>query len=143
MTDQEFLAQAIEVGNKVAAPYNFGALVVMDGKIIGRAHGNVQANNNPSLHSEVCALAEAGKFLGSWKMDGATLYCSHEPCVMCFSCAAWANIDRIVYATSASEQHDFMYEFKNVDLAELTLKLRRPIRVEHITTLYHEAPAVS
>jgi tRNA(Arg) A34 adenosine deaminase TadA len=135
MTDQEFLAQAIEIGNEVPAPYNFGAVVVMHGKVIGKAHGDVQTTHNPSLHSEVCALAEAGKVLGNWQMDGVTLYCSHEPCVMCFSCAAWANVDRIVYATAAKDQHDFMYEFKGVSLDELTAKLRRPIVVEHLPSL--------
>ncbi len=132
MTDKDFLDEAMAVGNEVAAPYNFGAVVVLDGKMIGKAHGDVQATNNPSLHSEVCALAEAGKVFGSWQMDGATLYCSHEPCVMCFSCAAWANVDRIVYVTAAKDQHDFMYEFKDVSLNELTAKLRRPIIVEHM-----------
>ena len=133
MTDREFLAQAIAVGNEVGAPYNFGAVVVMDGKIIGKAHGDVQTTHNPSLHSEVCALAEAGKTIGNWQMDGATIYCSHETCVMCFSCAAWANVDRIVYATAAKDQHDFMYEFKDVSLTELAAKLRRPIVIEHAT----------
>ena len=135
MTDQDFLSEAIAVGNEVAAPYNFGAVVVMDGKIIGKAHGDVHATSNPSLHSEVCALAAAGKALGNWQMDGATLYCSHEPCMMCFSCAAWANVDRIVYATAAKDQHDFMYEFKDMDLGELTTKLRRPIVIEHLPKL--------
>ena len=92
MTDKDFLAEAIAVGNEVAAPYNFGAVVVMNGKIVGKAHGDVQTTHNPSLHSEVCALAEAGKTLGNWQMDGVTLYCSHEPCVMCFSCAAVSDV---------------------------------------------------
>jgi tRNA(adenine34) deaminase len=132
MNDQDFLAQAIEVGNQVPAPYNFGAVVVMNDEVIGKAHGDVQSTHNPSLHSEVCALAEAGKTLRNWQMDGATLYCSHEPCVMCFSCAAWAHVDRIVYATAAKDQHDFMYEFKDVSLDELAAKLRRPIVIEQV-----------
>lgn len=135
MTDQDFLAQAIAVGNQVPAPYNFGAVVVMNGKVVGTAHGDVHTTNNPSLHSEVCALAKAGKNLSNWQMDGATLYCSHEPCVMCFSCAAWAKVDRIVYATAAKDQHDFMYEFKDVSLEELATKLRRPILIEHMPSM--------
>lgn len=131
LTDQDFLAEAIAVGNEIPAPYNFGAVVVMNGQIIGKAHANVQATHNPSLHSEVCALAEAGKIIGNWQMDGVTLYCSHEPCVMCFSCAAWANVDRIVYATAAKERN-FVYEFEDVSLDELAAKLRRPIAIEHM-----------
>jgi guanine deaminase len=132
MTDKDFLAQAIAVGNEMPPPYNFGAVVVMNGQVVAKAHGDVETTHNPSLHSEVCALAEAGKALGNWQMEGAVLYCSHEPCVMCFSCAAWAKVDRIVYATAAKDQHDFMYEFSDVSLDELAAKLRRPIVVEHM-----------
>ena len=132
MNDQDYLKQAIAIGNEVDPPYNFGSVVVMNGKIVGKAHGDVWSTNNPSLHSEVCALAEAGKNVGNWQMDGAVLYCSHEPCVMCFSCAAWAKVSRIVYAISAKEQHDFMYEFIDINLSDLTNKLRKPIIIEHI-----------
>ena len=132
MKDKDFLKEAINVGNQVPAPYNFGAVVVMNGKIIAKAHGNVQDTHNPSLHSEVSALAEAGKVVRNWQMDGATLYCSHEPCMMCFSCAAWANIDRIVYATSNAEQEDFMYEFKDVNIQDMAKKLRRFMSVEQL-----------
>ncbi len=132
MTDKDFLTMAIKVGNQVPAPYNFGAVVVLNGEVIAEAHGNVMETNNPSLHSEVCALAAAGKKLGKWQMDGITLYCSHEPCVMCFSCAAWANVNRIVYFTAAKDQKDFMYEFKDISLDELTKRLRRPIKIEHL-----------
>ena len=133
MTDKDFLKKAIEVGNQVSKPYNFGAVVVVDGEVVSAEHGNVQETNDPSLHSEVCALSAAGKKLGNWKMDGATLYCSHEPCTMCFACAAWANVNRIVYATTAEEQEGFMYEFKNPDLQALTQQLHKPIKVEHLT----------
>jgi len=132
MTDQDYLKQAIDVGNQVAKPYNFGAVVVKDGQVIAAEHGRVLETNDPSLHSEVSALAAAGKKLGNWQMDGATLYCSHEPCTMCFSCAAWAHIDRIVYVTPASEQEGFMYEFKEPNLQELIPKLMRSMTVEQM-----------
>ncbi|MFO0920245.1 MAG: nucleoside deaminase [Candidatus Saccharimonadales bacterium] len=135
MTDRDYLKQAIEVGNKVAKPYNFGAVVVKDGEVIAAEHGHVQETNDPSLHSEVSALAAAGKKLGNWQMDGATLYCSHEPCTMCFTCAAWAHIDRIVYVTSANEQEGFMYEFKEPNLQELVPKLTRPMVVEQVSLI--------
>lgn len=61
------------------------------------------------------------------------MYSSHEPCVMCFSCALWANIDRIVYAVPAAEQEDFMYEFRDIHLDNLaTYALRKEIIVECI-----------
>lgn len=132
MTDQDYLRNAIEVGNQTPAPYNFGAVVVKDGEIISAEHNHVHEKNDPSLHSEVCAIVAACKKLGTNHIDGATLYCSHEPCTMCFACAAWAHVDRIVYAIAASEQEGFMYEFKSPDLAGLATQLTRPITVEHI-----------
>lgn len=130
--DQFYLKKAIEVGNQIPAPYNFGAVVVKDGAIIAAEHSKVHETNDPSRHSEVCAIAAACKKLGSYHTDGAVLYCSHEPCTMCFACAAWAHIDRIVYATAASEQESFMYEFKEPDLIELAQKLVRPMVIEHL-----------
>lgn len=130
--DRYFLKKAVEEGDKKPAPYNFGAVVVKDGEIVGADHGHVQETNDPAAHSEVSALRVAAQKLGNWQLDGCTLYCSHEPCVMCFSCAAWAHIDRIVYVTSKEEQHDFMYEFTDINLQDLARKLLRPMKVEQI-----------
>lgn len=132
MTDSDYIIEAIKVGDLVEAPYNFGAVVVKDGEIIAVEHNHVHENNDPSLHSEVSAIATACKKLGSNHIDGAVLYCSHEPCIMCFSCAAWAHIDRIVYDIPAAEQDSFMYELKDQDLQELAKRLNRPVQVEHI-----------
>jgi guanine deaminase len=132
MTDQDFLLRAIEVGNQVAVPYNFGAVVVKDGVLLSAEHNHVHDTNDPSLHSEVCAISTACRELGTNHIDGAVLYASHEPCTMCFACAAWAHIDRIVYAIAASEQDGFMYEFKHPDIQALSKELLRPIRVEYL-----------
>ncbi len=132
MTDHDFLKKAIEVGNQIPAPYNFGAVVVKDGEIISAEHNHVHEKNDPSLHAEISAIVSACKNLGSNRIEGAVLYASHEPCLMCFSCAAWASIGRIVYSTTAKEQEDFMYEFKTQDLDELSKQLVRPIKIERL-----------
>lgn len=132
MTDQDFLRKAIEIGNEKAAPYNFGAVVVKDGEIISIERNHVHETGNPSLHAEVSAIVSACKKLGSHNIDGAILYASHEPCLMCFCCAAWANFDRIVFVTPTSEQDESMYGFRNLDISELAKKLIRPMKVEQI-----------
>lgn len=132
MNDIDYLKQAIAVGNEVAAPYNFGAVVVVNGEVISTEHGHVFESNNPSLHAEVSAIVSACVRIGKNHLDGATLYSSHEPCVMCFSCAAWAHFDRIVFATPASEQDDAMYELKDISIIELSKKLVNPMIVEQI-----------
>ena len=133
MTDQDFLRRATEIGNKKAEPYNFGAVIVKGGEIIGEGFNHVHELHDPSAHAEITALKEAAKELGSHNLDGATMYGSHEPCLMCFSCAAWANVGRVVYAVAANEQN-FMYEFEGVSLKDMAKHLtRRKISVEHIS----------
>lgn len=132
MTDQDFLKEAIKVGNKVQQPYNFGAVVVKDGEIISRDHARVFETHDPSAHSEVCAIRLAAKKLQTFDLSGCILYCSHEPCVMCFGCAAWAGIERVVFVSPASESQDVMYEFKQPDIIRLSKELRRPMKVERL-----------
>ena len=131
--DKYFLQIATDEGNKKDKPYNFGAVIVKNGEIIAKDFNHVHENNAPSAHAEVSALRKAAAKIGDYNLDGAVMYGSHEPCLMCFSCAAWANVSRVVYAIPASEQDDFSYEFKDVSLKDLASKLvRRPISVELI-----------
>lgn len=130
--DKYFLKKAIEVGNKVAKPYNFGAVVVKKGKIIAADHNHVHDNHNPSLHSEVCAIVSACKQQKTHNLDNCTLYASHEPCLMCVNLAAWAHIERIVYASPAKESQDFVYHFEDLPIEEFVKKLPRPMKVELI-----------
>lgn len=132
MTDQDYLKRAIEIGNKQQPPRNFGAVIVKDGVVIGEDHNHVHELYDPSAHAEISALRMAAKAISNHNLDGATMYGSHEPCLMCFSCAAWAGVSRVVYAVAANEQ-GFSYEFTDVNLQDLAKKLtRRHISVEHI-----------
>lgn len=131
--DKHFLQIATDEGNKNPAPYNFGAVIVKDGRIVAKDFNHVHENIDPSAHAEISALRLAAANLGSHNLDGATMYGSHEPCLMCFSCAAWANIARVVYAVPASEQNGFSYEFKDVSLKDLASRLvKRHITVDLI-----------
>jgi guanine deaminase len=131
-SDDEFLKLAIEEGQKGRAPYLFGAVVAKDGEIIGQSHSQTFAAKDPAAHAEISAIRIACQKLGSHNIPGCTLYASHEPCLMCFCCAAWAEIDRVVFATPASERDDSMYEFSDVNIFEMAKKLQRPIKVERI-----------
>ncbi len=131
--DKYYLHLATDEGNKKAEPYNFGAVIVKDGKIIAKDFNHVHETNDPSAHAEVSALRKAGQKIGNYNLDGAVMYGSHEPCLMCFSCAAWANITRVVYAIPASAQDSSSYEFTDVSLKDLASKLaNRPMSVELI-----------
>lgn len=61
MADKNYLRRATEVGNRKAAPYNFGSVIVKEGEIIGESESKVHETNDPSAHSEVLALKMAAK----------------------------------------------------------------------------------
>jgi len=129
-TDQDFLRQAVRVGNQKAEPYNFGVVIVKDGEILAEGVEHVFEQNDPSAHDGISAFREASKKLGNYKLEGCTMYCSHEPCVMCFSAAIWAGIERVVYVTPKSA--DFPYEYDGVGLEYLAERATKPIRLERL-----------
>ena len=77
-----------------------GAVVVQDGAIVGRAHNAPIALNDPTAHAEVLALREAGRKLRNYRLTGATLYVTVEPCPMCCGAALHARVARVVYGAA-------------------------------------------
>ena len=74
-----------------------GAVVVKDNTIIASGHNIREQMRSPSGHAEIIALEKAAKELGSWKLDGCTLYVTLEPCVMCAGACIQARLDRVVF----------------------------------------------
>jgi tRNA(Arg) A34 adenosine deaminase TadA len=104
--DHEFMQAAIDlaqqnVQNHTGGP--FGSVVVKDGEIIGKGVNTVTTTNDPTAHAEVVAIREACRHVGTFQLDGCTLYTSCEPCPMCLSAMYWARIDRLVYACSRED----------------------------------------
>lgn len=77
-----------------------GAVVVLNGEIIGRGANAPLAAHDPSAHAEVLALREAGQRLGNYRLPGAQLYVTLEPCMMCAGAMVHARIDTIIFAAS-------------------------------------------
>jgi tRNA(adenine34) deaminase len=75
-----------------------GAVLTVDGGIVSVGFNQKEANHDPTAHAEVVALRQAAARLGRWRLSGATLYVTKEPCVMCAAACVAARIDRIVYA---------------------------------------------
>jgi len=74
-----------------------GAVVVVEGEIVGRAHNAPVALADPTAHAEVLALRAAGIKTGNYRLTGATLYATIEPCAMCCGAALHARVARVVY----------------------------------------------
>ena len=99
--DRTFLREAIALARAGAAAGTggpFGAVVVHEGRIVGRGQNRVTSTNDPTAHAEVVALREVCVALGRFHLPSATLYTSCEPCPMCLAAAYWAHIERIVFA---------------------------------------------
>lgn len=74
-----------------------GAVVVRDRQILARAHNLREASNDPSAHAEILALRASTVSADTWRLTGATLYVTLEPCVMCSGAMVNARIGRLVY----------------------------------------------
>jgi tRNA(adenine34) deaminase len=77
-----------------------GAVIVLDNKIIAKAHNLTQTLNDVTAHAEMQALTAAFHHLGAKYLNDCTLYVTLEPCVMCAGALYWAQIGRIVYGAS-------------------------------------------
>lgn len=74
-----------------------GAVVVYEDKIIGRGHNQVESLNDPTAHAEIIAIGAASNYLNSWRLTGASLYVTIEPCVMCAGALVLSRIDRLFF----------------------------------------------
>lgn len=92
------LEQADIAGQKGEVPV--GAVVELDGKVIGRGHNQNRTLNDPSAHAEIIALRDAARHIGNYRLNHACLYVTLEPCVMCAGAILHARIRRVVYATA-------------------------------------------
>jgi tRNA(Arg) A34 adenosine deaminase TadA len=104
--NKQFMAEAIElalenVKNNTGGP--FGAVVVKDGKIIGKSSNKVTVNNDPTAHAEIMAIREAAKNLGTFDLSDCDIYSSCEPCPMCLGAIYWARINKLYYAATKED----------------------------------------
>lgn len=99
--DEAFNEAFYSVRNNEGGP--FGAVVVKDGKIIGKGGNRVISQNDPTAHAEIMAIRDACRKIENFDLTGAVLYSTCEPCPMCLSAIYWANIQTVYYC---STRHD-------------------------------------
>lgn len=99
--DEKYMREAIqlakEAGNIDEVP--IGALIVKDGEVISRAYNTREHSKCATHHAEILAIEAACAALGGWRLPGATLYVTMEPCAMCAGAIINARIPRVVYGT--------------------------------------------
>ena len=98
----------------------FGAVVVLDGKIVGEGYNDVTHGNDPTAHAEVVAIRDACRRLRTFSLEGAVIYSSCEPCPMCLSAIHWAHVGKIYCANTTADAARIGFDDRDL-YAELAL----------------------
>jgi len=98
-TDEEFMREALALASQSShgGEVPVGAVLVIDGVIAGRGSNAPIARADPTAHAEILAIRQAAAQAGNYRLTGATLYCTLEPCVMCAGALVAARIGRLVF----------------------------------------------
>jgi tRNA(adenine34) deaminase len=98
-SDDEWMGLALDEARRAAAADEVpvGAVLVLDGVALGSAHNAPIALHDPTAHAEVLALRAAAREKGAYRLPGAVLYATVEPCAMCLGAALHARVARIVF----------------------------------------------
>ena len=97
--DERFMGLALDEARAAlaAGEVPVGAVVVLDGRVIGRGHNQPLGLKDPTAHAEVLALRAAAQVMGNYRLGGADLYATVEPCAMCCGAVVLARVARVVY----------------------------------------------
>lgn len=136
--DNEYMRRAIALADESVRRGGgpFGAVIVKDGVIIAEGSNSVTILNDPTAHAEVSAIREACRRLGTFHLDGCTIYASCEPCPMCLGAIYWAGIKQIFYGNNRKDAagigfaDDFIYEELERPLEARRLPIRPLLREE-------------
>ena len=134
MTKEEFMALAADEADSNLSTNEggpFGAIIVKDGKIVGKGHNRVLINHDPTCHAEIEAIRDACDYLETHDLSGCELYTSCYPCPMCLGAIIWSNIKKVYYGNTQQDadkigfRDEFIYKFiegKCKDISVLDLE---------------------
>ena len=120
------------VRSNVGGP--FGAVVVLNGEIIGKGCNHVLGDNDPTAHAEIVAIRQACKAIGNFDLSGATIYSTCEPCPMCLSAIYWANIGILYFCSTRLQAEEIgfkdnhIYNELNLQIADRSIPTKQ---IEH------------
>jgi guanine deaminase len=141
--DRRFMARAIALSEETSlvdcAGGAFGCVIVRDGQIIGEGANRVVAEKDPTWHAEIAAIRAACRSQGNFKLPGATLYTSAEPCPMCMAACYWAGIGAVLYAAEVEDARRYgnfddsmIYDEIRKPVAERAIPIRQILRAEAV-----------
>ncbi|MDA3614648.1 nucleoside deaminase [Polluticaenibacter yanchengensis] len=130
--EKQFMLLAIEESAKgMSAGHGgpFGCVIVKGDEIVGRGHNLVLSTNDPTAHAEVVAIRDACSHLQTFQLDDCEIYCSCEPCPMCFGAIYWSRPAKIFYANTKQDaaaigfDDQFIYDQLEIPMHERKIPL--------------------
>ncbi|GFO53073.1 tRNA-specific adenosine deaminase [Geomonas sp. Red276] len=140
--DAYWMGKAIAQAKKAEAigEVPIGCVIVKDGVVIARGHNLRESKQDPAAHAELLAIRKAAKKLSNWRLTGATLYVTLEPCTMCMGAIILARLDRVVFGS-----HDpkggaagSLFDFSNDARLNHSVVLTPGVRGEETSALLSE-----
>ena len=137
--NKRFMLEAIRISAKEMRRNQggpFGAVVVLNGRIVGRGWNQVTSANDPTAHAEVSAIRDACRRLKTFQLDKCELYTSCEPCPMCLSAIYWARLKRVYYANTRKDaaaidfDDDFLYREVARPISRRKIPMKQLLRSE-------------
>ena len=139
LSDNELMLRAIEIAREGMLSGRggpFGAVVARNGAIIGEGTNEVTSTNDPTAHAEIVAIRNACLEIGSFQLEGCSIYTSCEPCPMCLGAVYWARPARFYYAATREDaaaagfDDEMIYEEIALPLDERRLEAQNLLREE-------------
>lgn len=142
--DEKYMQMAIDLSieNVENGGGPFGAVIVKDGNIVATGANRVVPNNDPTAHAEVTAIRKACAELGTFKLDGCTIYSSCEPCPMCLSAIYWSGISRLCYGNTKKDaaaidfDDSFIYDQLHLSYDERSLQCEHFMRNQALVAFH-------
>jgi len=123
---EQFMREALRLaalaGDQGEVPV--GAVVVVDGVIVGRGHNRPIMARDPTAHAEIVALRQAASYLGNYRLTSAELYVTIEPCAMCAGALVHARIERVVFGAREPRAGAVVSTTQLLDLPALNHRVR-------------------
>lgn len=140
--DERFMRAAIAEARAALADGDVpvGAVVVRNGRIIGRGRNLRERHQDPTAHAEMIAITAASADVGSWRLDDCTLYVTLEPCAMCAGATVLARIPRLVFAAPDPKAGACVSLYRIIDDHRLNHRVRlgAPVLTEECAALLRD-----
>lgn len=132
--DERYMRLALEEAQLAyeSGEIPIGAVVVCDGRVIARAHNEVERLSDPTAHAEVLAVTAATQYMGSKFLGDCRLYVTIEPCTMCAGALHWARLGEVIYGAS---EEKFGYQRYAPEIFPRSTKVRGGVLAEEARAL--------